>query len=67
MTEHVGNFINTDGANSLEFIFVHSITYDFLGVLNSKISTYRECEKLIYVSSYIVEFLELPTHVSQFR
>ena len=33
MTEHVGNFINTDGANSLEFIFVHSITCDFLGVL----------------------------------
>jgi len=33
MTEHVCTFINTDGANSFEFIFVHSITYDFLGVL----------------------------------
>ena len=33
MTEHVCTFINTDGANCLEFIFVHSITYDFLRVL----------------------------------
>ena len=33
MTEYVCTFINTDGANCLEFIFVHSITYDFLRVL----------------------------------
>ena len=33
MTGHVCTFINTDGANSLAFMFVHSIAYDFLGAL----------------------------------
>ena len=56
------------GANCLEDICIHRITYDFLRslkVMKRKFSTHRECEKLI-CSNYIVEFRELPTCVSQF-